>query len=149
MGMDLDEFENEHVIVKSQEYLDIKSTTRIEDFLIEGNTKHEAIVPLDLKYTQISKKMTTDYLKFDFELDFFQKIAIESIERDENVLVSAHTSSGKTVVAEYAIAMAIKNNQKVIYTSPIKALSNQKFRDLSERFKMFSGDESMKEEPIG
>ncbi|CAI5969178.1 unnamed protein product, partial [Closterium sp. NIES-65] len=48
--------------------------------------------------------------------------------------VSAHTSAGKTVVAEYAIAMAMRDNQRVVYTSPIKALSNQKFREMSQEF---------------
>ena len=55
-------------------------------------------------------------------------------ERDESVLVAAHTSAGKTVVAEYAIAKALKQNQRVIYTSPIKALSNQKYRELAAEF---------------
>lgn len=49
-------------------------------------------------------------------------------ERRESVLVAAHTSAGKTVVAEYAIAMAFRDKQRVVYTSPLKALSNQKFR---------------------
>jgi ATP-dependent RNA helicase DOB1 len=49
-------------------------------------------------------------------------------ERHESVLVAAHTSAGKTVVAEYAIAMAFRDKQRVVYTSPLKALSNQKFR---------------------
>jgi superfamily II RNA helicase len=48
--------------------------------------------------------------------------------------VSAHTSAGKTVVAEYAIALSLANNTKTIFTSPIKALSNQKFRDFKEKF---------------
>lgn len=48
--------------------------------------------------------------------------------------MAAHTSAGKTAVAEYAIALSKRDNQKVIYTSPIKALSNQKFRELSEEF---------------
>jgi antiviral helicase SKI2 len=46
------------------------------------------------------------------------------LERKESVFVAAHTSSGKTVVAEYAIALAMKHHAKAIYTSPIKALSN-------------------------
>lgn len=50
------------------------------------------------------------------------------------MLVAAHTSAGKTAVAEYAIAKSLKNGQRVIYTSPIKALSNQKYRDLQEEF---------------
>ena len=49
-------------------------------------------------------------------------------------MVSAHTSAGKTVVAEYAIAQSLKNNQRVIYTSPIKALSNQKYREFAADF---------------
>lgn len=49
-------------------------------------------------------------------------------------MVSAHTSAGKTVVALYAIAMSLRNQQRVIYTSPIKALSNQKYREFKEEF---------------
>ena len=71
---------------------------------------------------------------YPFTLDPFQVAAVGCLERDESVLVSAHTSAGKTVVAEYAIAMALRDGQRVIYTSPIKALSNQKYRDLSEEF---------------
>ena len=54
----------------------------------------------------------------------------------QSVLVSAHTSAGKTVVAEYAIALSLKAGQRVIYTSPIKALSNQKYRELAEEFQV-------------
>ena len=78
-----------------------------------------------------------------FTLDPFQETSIACIERRESVLVSAHTSAGKTVVAEYAIALALKKGQRVIYTSPIKALSNQKYRELSEEFKdvgLMTGD---------
>lgn len=71
---------------------------------------------------------------YKFELDPFQKKAIECIDKEESVLVAAHTSAGKTAVAEYAIAKALKENQRIIYTSPIKALSNEKFRNLQEEF---------------
>lgn len=70
--------------------------------------------------------------EYPFTLDPFQSTSIACLERRESVLVSAHTSAGKTVVAEYAIAMAFRDKQRVIYTSPLKALSNQKFRELSE-----------------
>jgi hypothetical protein len=53
--------------------------------------------------------------------DSFQSQSILCIENDQSVLVSAHTSAGKTVVAEYAIALSLKNKQRVIYTTPIKA----------------------------
>ncbi|CAE7936852.1 mtr4, partial [Symbiodinium sp. KB8] len=82
------------------------------------------------KATAIEKPAKT----YPFTLDPFQQEAIGCLERDESVLVSAHTSAGKTVVAEYAIAMALRDKQRVIYTSPIKALSNQKYRDLYEEF---------------
>ncbi len=49
-------------------------------------------------------------------------------------MVAAHTSAGKTAVAEYAIAKALHLKQRVVYTSPLKALSNQKFRELSNEF---------------
>ncbi|BFZ54009.1 Antiviral helicase ski2 [Savitreella phatthalungensis] len=69
-----------------------------------------------------------------FELDNFQKEAIYHLEQNESVFVAAHTSAGKTVVAEYAIALATKHLTRAIYTSPIKALSNQKYRDFRTTF---------------
>lgn len=71
---------------------------------------------------------------FKFELDNFQKESIHSIKRKEDVLITAHTGSGKTVSAEYAILNSIKNGKKVIYTSPIKSLSNQKFYEFKKKF---------------
>src|SRR5437867_8465976 len=70
-----------------------------------------------------------------FELDAFQREAIEKLDRGRGgVLVSARTSSGKTVVAEYAIFRALREGQKVIYTTPLKALSNQKFHDFVREY---------------
>ena len=67
-------------------------------------------------------------IEYPFDLDQFQKEAVYHLENNESVFVAAHTSAGKTVVAEYAIALATKHMTRAIYTSPIKALSNQKFR---------------------
>uniref|UniRef100_A0A7S1AV33 Superkiller viralicidic activity 2-like 2 n=1 Tax=Noctiluca scintillans TaxID=2966 RepID=A0A7S1AV33_NOCSC len=81
--------------------------------------------------------------KYNFNLDVFQQQAVSCLEKHETVLVSAHTSAGKTAVAEYAIAMALRDKQRIIYTSPIKALSNQKYRDLQDEFKdvgLMTGD---------
>ena len=72
--------------------------------------------------------------EWPFELDTFQKEAVYHLETGDSVFVAAHTSAGKTVVAEYAIALAAKHMTKAIYTSPIKALSNQKFRDFRQTF---------------
>ena len=71
---------------------------------------------------------------FDFECDEFQKEANYRISIKENVLLCAHTGSGKTVPAIFAIHEAFKNNKKVIYTSPIKTLSNQKYDELKQIF---------------
>ena len=76
-------------------------------------------------------------IRYPFDLDTFQKEAVYHLERGESVFVAAHTSAGKTVVAEYAVALAIQHKTRAVYTSPIKALSNQKYRDF---FKTFNGD---------
>ncbi|XP_062536304.1 superkiller complex protein 2 [Armigeres subalbatus] len=81
--------------------------------------------------------------KYPFELDIFQKQAIIKLEEHNHVFVAAHTSAGKTVVAEYAIALSKKHMTKTIYTSPIKALSNQKYRDFKTTFEdvgLITGD---------
>ena len=69
-----------------------------------------------------------------FQLDPFQIKAIEWIEKEHSLLVSAPTGSGKTLIAEKAVEKALSRGERVIYTAPIKALSNQKFRDFQERF---------------
>lgn len=87
-------------------------------------------------------------LDFPFELDKFQKEAIYYIERGESVFVAAHTSAGKTVVAEYAFALAAKHCTRAVYTSPIKTISNQKYRDFSDKFDvgLLTGDVSLRPE---
>jgi superfamily II RNA helicase len=69
-----------------------------------------------------------------FDLYPFQEAAIRAIEENKSVIVSAPTGAGKTLIAEYAIERCIERKARVIYTSPIKALSNQKFRDFRESY---------------
>ncbi len=71
---------------------------------------------------------------FPFPLDDFQIDAIKSLLDGKSVLVTAPTGSGKTVIAEFTVFDALDRNLKTIYTTPLKALSNQKFRDLSEQY---------------
>jgi ATP-dependent RNA helicase DOB1 len=71
---------------------------------------------------------------FPFALDPFQQAAVDCLEAGHSVLVAAHTSAGKTAVAEYAIGMALRDGARAVYTSPLKALSNQKFREFQEAF---------------
>src|SRR6185437_860695 len=71
---------------------------------------------------------------YPFTLDPFHEEAIAPLRRGESVMVAAPTGTGKTVVAEYAVHEAYKRRGRVMYTTPIKALSNQKFRDLRDRY---------------
>ena len=72
--------------------------------------------------------------RYPFPIDQFQLDAIAQLAEGRSVLVAAPTGTGKTLVAEYAIWLAQQRNQRVIYTTPLKALSNQKHRDLREAY---------------
>ncbi|XP_052185794.1 DExH-box ATP-dependent RNA helicase DExH11 isoform X2 [Diospyros lotus] len=87
-------------------------------------------------------------LEFPFELDKFQKEAIYYLEKGDSVFVAAHTSAGKTVVAEYAFALASKHCTRAVYTAPIKTISNQKYRDFCGKFDvgLLTGDISLRPE---
>lgn len=71
---------------------------------------------------------------FPFALDDFQRQAIAALEGDRSVVVCAPTGSGKTLIGEYAIYRALARGKRVFYTTPLKALSNQKLRDFREKF---------------
>ena len=68
------------------------------------------------------------------QLDRFQEEAIDAINREHSVIVTAPTGAGKTVIAEYAVEKCLQTNMRVIYTAPIKALSNQKYRDFQSEY---------------
>ncbi|MGH0168932.1 UNVERIFIED_CONTAM: hypothetical protein FKN15_055848 [Acipenser sinensis] len=109
---------------------------------VEGCT-HEVALPADEEYTQLKPRVGKAAKEYPFILDPFQREAILCIDNNQSVLVSAHTSAGKTVCAEYAIALALREKQRVIFTSPIKALSNQKYREMYEEFQdvgLMTGD---------
>ena len=72
--------------------------------------------------------------RLGFALDAFQVQALDAIDAGQSVLVAAPTGSGKTVVAEYALDQALAEGRRAFYTTPIKALSNQKFHDLTSRY---------------
>jgi ATP-dependent RNA helicase DOB1 len=113
----------------------------------DKNCVHEVATPSEAEYTGLrDPKQQPNFepaKEYSFKLDSFQERSILCIENEQSVLVSAHTSAGKTVVAEYAIAKSLKNGQRVIYTTPIKALSNQKYREFEDKFKdvgLITGD---------
>ncbi|WP_414016978.1 DEAD/DEAH box helicase [Bifidobacterium animalis] len=89
--------------------------------------------------------------RIPFELDAFQQDANEALEAGSNVLVAAPTGAGKTVVADFAIYLAQQRNVKAFYTTPIKALSNQKYHDLvdmygADKVGLLTGDTSINSE---
>ncbi|GAA0601821.1 DEAD/DEAH box helicase [Kribbella sandramycini] len=88
---------------------------------------------------------------YDFALDEFQLRACAALEDGHQVLVAAPTGSGKTLVGEFAVHLALQRGQKCFYTTPIKALSNQKYADLvsrygAERVGLLTGDNSINSE---
>ena len=107
------------------------------DFVVElheyANCTHEYVAPAQYVRPEF-KRPQKRAKQYKFTLDRFQDEAVKCIERLESVLVAAHTSAGKTAIAESALAQSLNNRQRVIYTSPIKALSNQKYRELQEEF---------------
>ena len=106
------------------------SEKRTEPAKSEWAEQLDVSVPM----TDFEKRVPELAMNFPYELDTFQKQAILKLEENCNVFVAAHTSAGKTTVAEYAIALSQKHMTRVIYTSPIKALSNQKYRDFKRKF---------------
>ena len=71
------------------------------------------------------KTLNNIFLQYPFDLDDFQKHAIDKIRKEESVLITSKTGSGKSLCFEYAIQLAFQKNKRIIYTSPIKSLSNQ------------------------
>ena len=88
---------------------------------------------------------------YDFPLDDFQVRACRALQEGKGVLVAAPTGAGKTVVGEFAVHLALESGQKCFYTTPIKALSNQKYHDLvrrygADRIGLLTGDNSVNSE---
>lgn len=110
--------------------LDISTTNKRRMQIMEYAEWVDITQPVNDFNTQIPEPAHA----YPFELDTFQKQAIIKLENHNHVFVAAHTSAGKTVVAEYAIALSQKHMTRAIYTSPIKALSNQKYRDFKKTF---------------
>ncbi|ANQ09208.1 ATP-dependent RNA helicase [Plasmodium coatneyi] len=144
-GTDHDNEPVEETLIENSKTINNDDVLVLEEFRSDVNCIHKCIRPKSYIHNKLSENLTPART-YKFELDTFQKKSIECLERNESVLVSAHTSAGKTVIAEYAIALGLRDKQRVIYTSPIKALSNQKYRDLSEEFKdvgLITGDISI------
>src|SRR5499427_9069259 len=97
---------------------------------------------------QAAPEFTSFRELYDFDFDPFQIAACGALTGGDGVLVAAPTGSGKTVVGEYAVHLALKQGRKCFYTTPIKALSNQKYNDLVRRYDadtvgLLTGDNSV------
>ncbi|XP_068695347.1 superkiller complex protein 2-like [Montipora foliosa] len=139
----------ENVLVKEQASAGNKFTSAAP--VTEKPVKQQWAVKINVTepVKDFHKRVPNMAHKWPFELDTFQKQAVLCLENNECVFVAAHTSAGKTVVAEYAIALANKHMTKTVYTSPIKALSNQKFREFKDTFEdvgLLTGDVQIRPE---
>ena len=139
--------ETDMTLKRSRDLLSLATSTHANELKLKVSKLADSKVEPTIIGNQISSEpisMPKNPAKvYPFKLDTFQLEAINYIEKGESVLVAAHTSAGKTVTAEYAIAKSLRDGQRVIYTSPIKALSNQKYRDLQEEFQdvgLMTGD---------
>ena len=89
-----------------------------------AQSKARALHPFTLAFAE----------SFDFPLDDFQIQSLHSVEDGNGVLVAAPTGAGKTVVGEFAAYLALEKGEKCFYTTPIKALSNQKYNEFVAKF---------------
>ncbi|KAL5534027.1 hypothetical protein ACEPAG_487 [Sanghuangporus baumii] len=147
-------FDNSSRTLEDDTVTDLAGASEIDELLPTSRSQLRPVIPVSKRMRRMAvqkrewahvvdiKKPMTNFHelvpemahKYPFELDTFQKEAVYHLEMGDSVFVAAHTSAGKTVVAEYAIALAAKHMTRAIYTSPIKALSNQKFRDFKQTF---------------
>ncbi|KAE8807411.1 Helicase SKI2W [Hordeum vulgare] len=132
---------------------EVRDTRRETSGLVDDKPAQEgtdwALVVGDNSIVTNFHKLVPDMaIDYPFELDKFQKEAIYYLEKGESVFVAAHTSAGKTVVAEYAFALASKHCTRAVYTAPIKTISNQKYRDFCGKFDvgLLTGDVSIRPE---
>uniref|UniRef100_A0A674HND6 RNA helicase n=1 Tax=Taeniopygia guttata TaxID=59729 RepID=A0A674HND6_TAEGU len=133
----------EDVLSEDVNLIDLMPQVKVQSVeTVEGCT-HEVALPANEEFTGLKPRTGKAAKEYPFILDAFQREAILCVDNNQSVLVSAHTSAGKTVCAEYAIALALREKQRVIFTSPIKALSNQKYREMYEEFQdvgLMTGD---------
>ncbi|XP_066938554.1 superkiller complex protein 2 [Macrobrachium rosenbergii] len=120
---------------KDEFVLNITDTPRTSHFeRKEKSTEWAEHINVNEPVDDFSSQIPNPACTYPFELDTFQKQAILHLEKRNCVFVAAHTSAGKTVVAEYAVALTLRNMTRAVYTSPIKALSNQKYKDFKVKY---------------
>ncbi len=96
--------------------------------------QHSSFLTIVDPLAPCKKELKNPAKTYSYPLDSFQEHALTAIEEGQNVLVTAKTGSGKTLVGEYLIHQTIRDGGRIFYTTPIKSLSNQKFHDLKKEF---------------
>ncbi len=104
----------------------------MNEYVVVGQETPE--IPENQLGSAALESIETFKARYPFPIDPFQLEAIAHLADDQSVMVAAPTGTGKTLVAEYAIWLAQQRGQRVIYTTPLKALSNQKYRDLRDAY---------------
>ena len=125
--------EVERALAASRDWWDAAATSTSASAPASA-AQHESwavLTPISNVAAEYARCVPSPAYAYSYELDLFQKEAVIHLERNESVFVAAHTSAGKTAVAEYAFALAQRHCTRAIYTSPIKTISNQKFRDFT------------------
>ena len=122
-------------------------TSPAERYAAARRRPAEPVIPLKLEPSELNRFQA----RYPFELDDFQLDACQALEEGRGVLVAAPTGSGKTVVGEFAVHLALAAGRKAFYTTPIKALSNQKYADLvrvhgPDNVGLLTGDTSVNSE---
>lgn len=124
---------------------------RLVDKMTEDLSPAERYHASRLRQAEMATALWPFREMYEFELDPFQIEACKALEAGKGVLVAAPTGSGKTIVGEFAVHLALEQGRKCFYTTPIKALSNQKFADLAKRYGadkvgLLTGDNSVNSE---
>ena len=126
--------EVERALAASRDWWDAPATSAAGPSASSAAPQQESwavLAPIPNVAAEYARCVPSPAYAYSYELDLFQKEAVLHLERGESVFVAAHTSAGKTAVAEYAFALAQRHCTRAIYTSPIKTISNQKFRDFT------------------
>ena len=123
--------EVERALAASRDWWDTAATKTTAPASAAQRESWAVLTPIPNVAAEYARCVPSPAYAYSYELDLFQKEAVIHLERNESVFVAAHTSAGKTAVAEYAFALAQQHCTRAIYTSPIKTISNQKFRDFT------------------
>ena len=117
-----------------EDIIDVDELASIHDFRID---KFQVHFQFKILKSQTKPKVSVIQVILDLMYIFFQRLAIQAFLRGSSVVVSAPTSSGKTLIAEAAAVATVARGRRIFYTTPLKALSNQKFREFRYRSSFF------------